>query len=150
MSQLERRILVEKSWGEERWIVNNDRYCGKVLSVNPGKHCGWHYHLRKTETFWVVAGELELYSRDWPFETGNRAVTYLLEDGLSLTLPAGTAHTFRGRAGKAVTFLEISTHHDDADTIRLPDWEIPWVPKEPKVNAETSSKTERERARRLR
>ena len=146
ISKLERRIRVDKSWGDERWIVNNDQYCGKILTVRPGQHCGWHWHPRKTETFWVLAGVLELYSRDWPFETGNRAVTYLLADECALTLPAGTAHTFRGRSGTAVTFLEISTHHDDADTIRLPDWEVPWGP-QPKAQAELLAKQELEQKR---
>ena len=28
---------VPKGWGYEKWIVNNDKYCGKLLFFNKGK-----------------------------------------------------------------------------------------------------------------
>ena len=42
-----------KGWGYEKWIVNNDLYCGKVLFFERGKKCSWHYHKVKDETFYV-------------------------------------------------------------------------------------------------
>ena len=35
---------VPKGWGYEKWIVNTDEYCGKLLFFNKGKRCSWHYH----------------------------------------------------------------------------------------------------------
>ena len=49
-----------KGWGYEKWIVNNDLYCGKVLFFERGKKCSWHYHKVKDETFYVQSGEILL------------------------------------------------------------------------------------------
>ena len=50
---------VPKGWGYEKWITNNEKYCGKLLYFNKGKKCSWHYHEIKEETFlrsfWEVA-----------------------------------------------------------------------------------------------
>ena len=51
---------VQKGWGYEKWIVNNEKYCGKLLYFNKGKKCSWHYHLKKEETFYIHSGKLHL------------------------------------------------------------------------------------------
>ena len=54
-----------KGWGYEKWIVNSDKYCGKLLYFHEGKRCSWHYHKIKDETFYVQSGELMvIYGRD--------------------------------------------------------------------------------------
>ena len=52
--------IVPKGWGFEKWIVNTELYCGKLLHFNMGKRCSWHYHKIKDETFYVQSGELLL------------------------------------------------------------------------------------------
>ena len=47
-----------KGWGHEKWIVNEEKYCGKILFFEAGKRCSWHYHKIKDETFYVQSGEL--------------------------------------------------------------------------------------------
>ena len=49
-----------KGWGHEKWIVNTDKYCGKILFFEEGKQCSWHYHKLKDETFYVQSGEILL------------------------------------------------------------------------------------------
>ena len=49
-----------KGWGYDKWIVNNDLYCCKVLFFERGKKCSWHYHKVKDETFYVQSGEILL------------------------------------------------------------------------------------------
>ena len=49
-----------KGWGYEKWIVNNDLYCGKILFFERGKKCSWHYHKVNDETFYVQSGEILL------------------------------------------------------------------------------------------
>ena len=51
---------VPKGWGYEKWIVNNELYCGKLLFFNAGKRCSWHYHKLKDETFYIQSGEILL------------------------------------------------------------------------------------------
>ena len=51
---------VDKKWGSELWIVNNDKYCGKLLIVEPNHTCSMHFHKDKTETFFIIRGRLLL------------------------------------------------------------------------------------------
>ena len=41
--------FVPKGWGFEKWIVNCEQYCGKLLYIAKGKKCSWHYHNKKDE-----------------------------------------------------------------------------------------------------
>ena len=50
--------IVPKGWGYEKWIVNTEEYCGKLLHFIKGKRCSWHYHILKDETFYVQEGKL--------------------------------------------------------------------------------------------
>ena len=52
------RVFVPKGWGYEDWLVNKKEYCGKLLFFKKGKHCSFHYHKLKDETFYVHRGEL--------------------------------------------------------------------------------------------
>src|SRR5262245_29413199 len=49
-----------KGWGEEHWIHNDDKYCGKVLILKKGKRCSLHFHVKKTETFYVQKGKVQM------------------------------------------------------------------------------------------
>ncbi len=119
------RTFVPKGWGCEDWIWNSNRYCGKVLFVNRGKKCSWHYHKVKDETFLVVEGVIALrYSRDTspPFtacvaEDYGLASEIILRPGDSFHIPVGCRHQFYGV--KSSKIIEFSTHHDDNDSIRL-------------------------------
>ena len=53
--------LHPKGWGYEKWIVNTDEYCGKLLFFEEGKRCSWHYHKLKDETFYLQSGKMLLY-----------------------------------------------------------------------------------------
>ena len=43
--------FVPKGWGFEKWIVNCEKYCGKLLYFAKDKKCSWHYHKIKDEVF---------------------------------------------------------------------------------------------------
>ncbi len=58
--------IVPKGWGFEKWIVNNDKYCGKLLYIIKDRKCSWHYHKIKDETFYVQRGKIILYFSDIP------------------------------------------------------------------------------------
>lgn len=73
----------------EFWIVNEEKagYCGKFLFVQDGQTCPYHYHNRKHETFFLVKGTLKL-------EIDGEEK--MLDEGETLLLPPGTAHSFTG------------------------------------------------------
>ena len=50
--------FVQKGWGYERWIVNCEEYCGKLLFFEKDKKCSWHYHVLKDEVFYLQSGKM--------------------------------------------------------------------------------------------
>ena len=46
--------------GHEKWIVNTEEYCGKLLFFE-GQGCSFHYHKSKDETFYLQSGKILLY-----------------------------------------------------------------------------------------
>ena len=50
--------VVPKVWGEERWLVNNRLYCGKLMILKRGFRCSLHMHKVKDETFFVRTGRM--------------------------------------------------------------------------------------------
>jgi mannose-6-phosphate isomerase-like protein (cupin superfamily) len=105
---------VDKGWGYELWIVNKD-YCGKLLHFEQGKKCSWHYHRVKDEVFYLQSGRLLVH-----FGTDDdlaAASTVVLTPGMSFAVPTGLRHQME--ALEDSDLFEFSTHHDDADSIRI-------------------------------
>jgi mannose-6-phosphate isomerase len=121
--------FVSKSWGWERWLVNGPLYCGKLLFVARNQYCSFHYHKKKTETFWVLMGSMQVrhyeeadmdfhgITTDEGMVESRRFCNTWLRPQMFIHLPAGTRHQFFGL--EDTLFLEISTEHDDADTYRI-------------------------------
>ena len=43
--------IVQKGWGEEIWIHNDEEYCGKILRFfKKGNKFSLHYHIIKKES----------------------------------------------------------------------------------------------------
>ena len=107
--------FVSKGWGFEKWIVNCEEYCGKLLYFVKGKKCSWHYHKLKDEVFYVQSGKI--------------IVKYSDRDDLNCaqekTLRAGdNFHVYRGlrhqmTALEDTELFEFSTQHFDEDSIRI-------------------------------
>jgi len=127
----ENRHFVSKGWGWEDWIVNNNKYCGKVLFVKQGKKCSWHYHAEKDETFYLQSGELIVrFIRQKDFEEQMKLIGLPIEErlkcsywqavlrpGHSLHIPTGTVHQFEAVLDSYL--FEFSTTHKDEDSIRV-------------------------------
>jgi mannose-6-phosphate isomerase-like protein (cupin superfamily) len=113
---------IEKAWGREEVLVDEPEYCAKRLVISPGKRCSLHYHDIKKETFIVQDGLVRLeYGMLYEGFVGPPLSIYgedeLLKRGESRTIYPTVAHRFSSTHG--ATILEISTHHDDADVVRL-------------------------------
>lgn len=107
--------FVPKGWGYEKWIVNCDRYCGKILHIVQGKKCSWHYHQLKDEVFYVQKGAIELsFSWDDNLEIADLRI---LTEGDKFHVPAGLRH--RMQALKDTELFEFSTQHFDEDSYRI-------------------------------
>ena len=106
---------VPKGWGWERWIVNCEEYCGKLLFFEEGKRCSWHYHKLKDEVFYLQSGKMIVkYSEEDDIEQAEE-----------LVLNAGdNFHVYRGLRLQMIALedselFEFSTQHFDSDSYRI-------------------------------
>ena len=111
---------VSKGWGHELWIVNKPEYCGKLLYIEKGKRCSWHYHKIKDEVFYLQSGKILIrFSDD----------DELYRDGLIATkekilYPGENFHVYIGLRHQMVALedselFEFSTQHFDSDSYRI-------------------------------
>ena len=107
---------IEKRWGQELWIVNDEvnDYCGKILTINPGKGTSLHFHSLKHETFLVTEGTLDIVIVDT--ETAKSQLIQL-EEYDSYIIERNVPHRLQSATG--CKLLEISTYHRDEDSYRV-------------------------------
>lgn len=126
---------VEKIWGSEDWLINNELYCSKYLNLSKGYECSLHYHIKKDETFYILCGEVELYYLDlrglvgqWSVKGSivqaeipidlNKVKMKVLRHQDQIRIKPYLAHKFRSRTF-ASKILEVSTTHKDEDSYRI-------------------------------
>lgn len=105
---------IPKGWGHELILVNNEKYCGKILVFKKGCQFSLHYHLIKQETWYVQKGEFLFTSIDT--EIGLNT-TKILKVGDVVTIPIGMPHQLYARTEGEI--IEISTQHFDFDSYRI-------------------------------
>jgi len=107
--------FVSKGWGYEKWIVNNEDYCGKILFIVKGMKCSWHYHKIKRETFYVQSGSIKLF---YSFGDSLEDANYIfLNKGDKFEVPIGLRHQMF--AVEDTELFEFSTQHFEEDSCRI-------------------------------
>ncbi len=102
-------IEVKKVWGKEVWIANNNKYCGKLLCLDTNAVCSFHYHTKKTETFYCLNGEAVLRVGD---------TAYIMRSGSEpITIQPRERHQYWGIQNSIL--LEVSTPHNEKDVTRI-------------------------------
>ena len=115
MSKLLESKFVPKGWGWEKWIVNKEEYCGKLLFFNKDKKCSWHYHILKDEVFYLQSGKMMVkYSEEDDINNANELILN----------PGDNFHVYRGLRHRMIALedselFEFSTEHFDSDSHRL-------------------------------
>ena len=107
--------FVSKGWGFEKWIVNCDEYCGKLLYFVKGGCCSWHYHILKDEVFYIQSGKILVKYSDR--DDLNSAREKILTRGDSFHVYRGLRHQMI--ALEDTELFEFSTTHYDTDSRRL-------------------------------
>ena len=107
--------VVDKTWGREIIYANDERYCCKVLHVEPGKGTSLHFHIEKHETMLVIDGSLLIEYID------NKVLrSKVLEPAQAFVIPPGLPHKLSSASeDESVTFVETSTISFDTDSIRI-------------------------------
>lgn len=109
------RTFVEKGWGFEDWIWNDENYCGKRLFFNKNKRCSFHYHAIKDEVLYLQSGLIVMrYSLH---DDLDHAEFDVLVPGSAFHVPPGLRHQMI--AVEESMIFEVSTHHEDSDSIRV-------------------------------
>lgn len=119
-------VLIPKKWGSEFTLVNNTKYCGKIISCSPNEWSSdgrFHYHRDKQESFFVLTGTL-LLELVTIRERGYIAQPLIIYPyGKIITILPGAPHRFKSYKGdnknEFCSFLEISTPHEEEDSIRV-------------------------------
>ena len=56
--------VIEKPWGKEEILEQNDFYVLKKLTMQKGHQCSLQYHNYKHETIYVLEGTLHIFFKD--------------------------------------------------------------------------------------
>ena len=107
--------FVSKGWGFEKWIINCEEYCGKLLYFAKGKRCSWHYHKLKDEVFYVQSGKVLIKYSDR--DDLNVALELVLGRGDNFHVYRGLRHQMI--ALEDTELFEFSTQHFDSDSYRI-------------------------------
>ncbi len=105
---------VKKGWGSELIIVNNEKYCGKILIFNAGYKFSLHYHIIKQETWYVNKGSFRF---TWINTEDGSQHSQELKVGDVVTIPIGMPHQLYAYEDGEI--FEISTQHFDSDSYRI-------------------------------
>jgi mannose-6-phosphate isomerase-like protein (cupin superfamily) len=105
---------VTKGWGREEIFANNEQYCGKLLIFNKGADFSTHYHLLKTESFYVLDGQLLMKYFDL---TNADEKERILNKGDIVDIPRGCPH--KVTAITDATIIEVSSQDFSYDSYRM-------------------------------
>ena len=117
MSVLAKAKRVDKDWGHEIWMANNEKenYCGKILYIKFGHSTSMHFHQKKHETFYILEGALDIEIID-TITTDKYVKT--INEGEVFVLDRLIPHRLVPKGGD-VKFVEVSTFHEDSDSYRV-------------------------------
>jgi mannose-6-phosphate isomerase-like protein (cupin superfamily) len=104
----------EKGWGYEIWMVNNNKYCGKLLHFDGSAKFSMHYHLQKDETWYVLKGT---FIFRWIDTSRADIIEEILTVGESIHIPPGLPHQLETVDGGEI--IETSTEHFEEDSYRV-------------------------------
>ena len=105
---------VEKGWGYELIIANNENYCGKLLVFSKGKKFSMHFHKLKHETWYVNKGSFIL--RLVNLQTG-LLTEQTIKEGIIVPIEQFVPHQLEALEDGVI--FEVSTQHFDYDSYRL-------------------------------
>lgn len=112
--------VIPKKWGFEKIIVNNRKYCGKLLYLVKDNNTSLHYHKLKDETFYIQSGKAKvLYSDDQP-DMLDKIEQIILNRGDAFYVPPFRVHQII--ALEDTELFEFSTQHFDEDSIRIEEF----------------------------
>ena len=105
----------EKAWGHELWIINDEKYCGKLLVFKKNKEFSMHFHLLKDEAWYVSKGKFKFKYID---TESSEEYSIEVNEGDCIHLLPGQPHQMLALT-EGATIFEVSTQHFDSDSYRV-------------------------------
>lgn len=106
--------VIAKTWGVEEHIHNSDGYCSKILRFRQGTHGSMHFHMNKTETWYILRGDGKIETIH-PKTAERKSIPLVRGDVVHI--PAGFLHKLH--AATEIVIFEASTPDDSNDTYRV-------------------------------
>jgi len=100
----------ERSFGTELIVINTDKYCAKILDVNPMHQSSCHLHPIKDETFIAIDFGISI-------KVGDEEIILGIDE--SLNIPPQVSHTIINRTDRVVRLIEVSTKSNEEDNIKF-------------------------------
>ena len=106
--------LESRPWGGYIILIDNEKYKVKKLIINPKKRFSLQYHNKRTETWTIVKGKLEI-------TIGDKKGIYSY--GQTVSVPVGTVHRIENIGSEAAEIIEVQTgtYFGEDDIVRLED-----------------------------
>jgi len=109
-------LSVQKKWGYEVWIHNDEEYCGKLLVFTKDRNrFSMHYHIQKKETWYIQQGRFQF---NWIDVENGKLEGRTLEKGETVLIERGLPHQLIALEDNSIVF-EVSTEHFDEDSYRI-------------------------------
>ncbi len=109
-------------WADLVWTIVNRQYCGKKIFLKKGNNSSFHFHCKKSETYFVHSGKLFLRIRAGKGEDR----FFVLNKGQAVDIPPGLIHQAGGLEDTII--MEVSTKDSDGDAF-LVESEFTKMPK---------------------
>lgn len=106
--------IIPKAWGEEIIIHNGEDYCGKILRFKKRGRFSMHFHLKKSETWYVSKGSFKINWINTKTATPHGQLIYV---GDIIEIPQGQPHQLT--ALEEAEIFEVSTQHFNDDSYRI-------------------------------
>jgi quercetin dioxygenase-like cupin family protein len=107
-------ITINKGWGSELVIHNSPEYCMKILKFKTEGISSMHFHILKTETWYIQSGNFIL--RKINTDTADVICTNLGPGDVVINKPGEPHQLICLNEGE---IFESSTQHFDADSYRV-------------------------------
>lgn len=113
-SQTQNSKLENRPWGGYMILLDEKNYKVKKLIINPKKRFSLQYHNKRTETWTIVRGKLEITIGD------NKGI---YSYGQTVSVPVGTTHRIKNIGDETAEIIEVQTgtYFGEDDITRLED-----------------------------
>ena len=111
---IQHSTIETRPWGGYVVLIDNENYKVKKLIINPKKRFSLQYHNKRTETWTIVKGKLEI-------TVGDKKEIYLY--GQTISVPVKTKHRIENIGNEDAEIIEVQTgtYFGEDDIVRIED-----------------------------